>query len=103
MITGQVKDSDITYSSVFNERHDNGRLHFKNVAGSEAGGWVVKVPDTNQWLQVDFRNELLISAVATQGRNGFAQWVKSYTLSYSNSGRQFEFIPYNFKQVGKRH
>ena len=100
MATGQIKDSDITYSSVFSEMHDNGRLHFKP-SSTDKGAWVAKVQDTNQWLQVDFHSELLISGVATQGRDDISQWVKSYTLSYSNSGGQF--ASYNSKQVCQCH
>ena len=94
MESGQIKDADITYSSMLDSFHDDGRM---NVPGDQ-GAWVPAANDTNPWLLVDLRSETLISGVATQGRhNSPKQYVTSFTLSYSYSGETF--ISYNSSQV----
>ena len=43
-------------------------------------------------MQVDLGVVTRVKRIATQGRYDANQWVKSYTLSYSNNG--IRFIPY---------
>jgi hypothetical protein len=56
-----------------------------------AGAWCAKRNDGNQWLQVDFGAMTRVTRVATQGRRGSAQWVKTYSVSYSKKGYGFAF------------
>uniref|UniRef100_A0A4W4EH00 Contactin associated protein family member 5b n=1 Tax=Electrophorus electricus TaxID=8005 RepID=A0A4W4EH00_ELEEL len=42
--------------------------------------------DQLPWLQVDLRERVEVTAVATQGRFGSSDWVSSYTLLYSDTG-----------------
>ena len=42
--------------------------------------------DSNQWIQVDLSTPFKITAIQTQGRNGYDQWVKSYKVAYGNDG-----------------
>lgn len=42
-----------------------------------------------QWLQVDLGDRVEIVAVATQGRYGSSDWVTSYTLMFSDTGRNW--------------
>ena len=89
-----IPDRNISASSVYPsspvEKHDAayGRLHFRRGNG-RVGAWCAATNDQNQWLQVDFGTEMMISGVATQGRQAINQWVKSYSLSYSLDGRTF--------------
>ncbi len=48
----------------------------------------------NQWLQVDFEKQTVITGISTQGRAdaGYIQFVKTYIVLYSNNG--VEFQPY---------
>uniref|UniRef100_A0A3B5MF64 Uncharacterized protein n=1 Tax=Xiphophorus couchianus TaxID=32473 RepID=A0A3B5MF64_9TELE len=57
------------------------RLHQK------AGGWSPMVTDQDPWLQVDLREQMEVTAVATQGRYDSSDWVSSYLLLYSDTGR----------------
>ncbi|KAK7913710.1 hypothetical protein WMY93_013921 [Mugilogobius chulae] len=52
-----------------------------------AGGWSPLVTDQEPWLQVDLREQMEVTAVATQGRYDSWDWVSSYVLLYSDTGR----------------
>uniref|UniRef100_A0A3Q3N8H6 Contactin associated protein family member 5 n=1 Tax=Mastacembelus armatus TaxID=205130 RepID=A0A3Q3N8H6_9TELE len=55
-----------------------------------AGGWSPLVTDQEPWLQVDLREQMEVTAVATQGRYDSWDWVSSYLLLYSDTGRTFQ-------------
>ena len=65
----------------------NGRRH-----GRYGGAWCAKRRDRRQWLQIDFGALTKVYRIASQGRQNSAQWVKSYSLSYSKNG--YKFITY---------
>lgn len=83
----EVADQLMTASSYSGSscRARFGRLN--SYAG--AGAWCAKRNDRNQWLQVDFGAMAKITRVATQGRRGSAQWVKTYYVTYSKKGYSF--------------
>ncbi|KAM5228653.1 contactin-associated protein-like 4 [Ctenodactylus gundi] len=54
-----------------------------------AGGWTPVVSNQNQWLQVDLGERVAVTAVATQGSYGSSDWVTSYLLMFSDSGRSW--------------
>ncbi|KAL9951704.1 hypothetical protein ACROYT_G044426 [Oculina patagonica] len=91
--SGAISDTQITASSEYSY-HDfyaakNGRLHFQETQ-SAAGAWVAATLDANQWLQIDLGSQhFRVTRVATQGRNGFDQWVTRYKLQYSNDKVSF--------------
>lgn len=45
------------------------------------------VTDQEPWLQVDLGEQVEVTAVATQGRHDSWDWVSSYLLLYSDTGR----------------
>lgn len=45
------------------------------------------VTDQNPWLQVDLGEQMEVTAVATQGRHDSWDWVSSYLLLLSDTGR----------------
>lgn len=45
------------------------------------------VTDQDPWLQLDLREQMEVTAVATQGRYDSWDWVSSYLLLYSDTGR----------------
>ena len=94
MGSGAILDSQITASSEYSPllAPSRGRLNSQVHAGS----WSALVLDVNQWLQVDFLQNVTLSKVATQGRHSYPQWVLSYLLSYSMDGSAFE----TYKQCG---
>ncbi|XP_047457635.1 contactin-associated protein-like 5 [Mugil cephalus] len=55
-----------------------------------AGGWSPMVTDQEPWLQVDLREQMEVTAVATQGRHDSWDWVSNYLLLYSDTGRAWK-------------
>ena len=66
------------------------RLHLTR-NGEKQGGWTALTDDRNQWLQVDLNTFARVTVIATQGRNGFKEWVTKYKLQYSDDGVTFNF------------
>ena len=85
MQSGKIPDSRINASSEWNAYWGprNGRLH-----GNKC--WIARPSDTNQWLQIDFKYKATVTEILTQGRTQYDQWVKSYTIAYSDNGVNFE-------------
>ena len=91
-----IQDFQITASSEWDSNHGptNGRLNFK-AGGGRTGAWSAKSNDANQWFQVDFRKETIVSEIYIQGRQDRDQWVTSYTVSYSNDGKNYRLYTQN--------
>ncbi|XP_076854460.1 contactin-associated protein-like 5 isoform X2 [Brachyhypopomus gauderio] len=51
------------------------------------GGWSPDLTDRSPWLQLDLRDRMEVTGVATQGRYGSRDWVSAYMLLYSDTGR----------------
>ena len=86
----RVSKGMLTASSMYNHYYGpwSARLQARNY-GSARGGWVAKYRNRNQWLQIDLGVATRVKRIATQGRYDANQWVKSYTVSYSNNGVRF--------------
>ena len=54
------------------------------------GSWSARRNDQNQWIQADLGRKEVVTAIATQGRSNYNQWVKTYSISYSLDGKTFE-------------
>jgi len=80
-----VQDADITASSIHDVFHDPGqaRLHGN-------GSWMPLVQDANQFLQIHFKDETNVSAVAVQGHPNYEYWVTKYSLSFSVDGKAWD-------------
>ncbi|XP_029202215.2 uncharacterized protein LOC114966489 [Acropora millepora] len=91
MQNGKLPNSAISASSTLNSYYgpENARLHFHPQSGRN-GAWIPKTQDLNQWLQLDFGVETVVTRIETQGRQDAAQWVKKYTLRYSKNGDYFQ-------------
>uniref|UniRef100_A0A3Q0T7X4 Contactin associated protein-like 5a n=1 Tax=Amphilophus citrinellus TaxID=61819 RepID=A0A3Q0T7X4_AMPCI len=57
---------------------------------SGAGGWSPTVTDPEPWLQVDLRDRMEVTAVATQGRYDSSDWVSRYLLLFSDTGQAWK-------------
>uniref|UniRef100_A0A8D2JD64 Contactin associated protein family member 4 n=1 Tax=Varanus komodoensis TaxID=61221 RepID=A0A8D2JD64_VARKO len=55
-----------------------------------AGGWTPLISNKYQWLQIDLGERTEITTVATQGGYGSSNWVTSYLLMFSDSGRNWK-------------
>ena len=97
MTRGTITDAQITASSELDNTHSaaQARLHSK-AKGSKYGAWSAHEND-HQWLQIDFGSPTKITRVATQGRNGFNEWVTKYNLSYSDDSVHF----HSYKMMGE--
>ena len=85
-----ISDAHVTASSQMDDTNSarEARLHSKSI-GNQRGGWVALKNDLNQWLQVDLGTFTRVTRVATQGRDGYDQWVTKYRLQYSDDGDIF--------------
>ncbi|XP_067107092.1 contactin-associated protein-like 5 [Osmerus mordax] len=69
----------------------NSAPHFAKLNRRDgAGGWSPLVLDRQPWLQVDLRDRMEVTAVATQGRYGSSDWLSSFLLLYSDTGRAWQ-------------
>ena len=98
MESGRISDASIRASTEFNFGHRaaNARLNFRAGHG-RTGAWSARYNDHGQWIQIDLRRTMEIRRVAIQGRPDADQWVKSYTLFYSQDGGHF--YPYENNKV----
>lgn len=98
MEDGAIIDAQITASSQVDDNHSavQARLNFK-ADGSKAGAWSALTNDRNQWLQVDLGSYTRVTRIATQGRNGYNEWVTKYNLQYSDDEGNFQL----YKQIGE--
>ena len=96
-----ITDAQITASTEYNAAHgaSNGRLNFK-AGGGKTGAWSALTNNVHQWLQVDLRAKTEVTGIKIQGRQDFNQWVKTFTISYSNDGATFQ--PYQNGKVCKQ-
>ncbi|XP_020614238.1 lactadherin-like [Orbicella faveolata] len=77
-----IPDPDITASSEVSIYYGPRLGRLNNVeSGSDQGGWcgLVKLGD---WIQVNLRKIAKVTAIATQGRQDYPQWVKTYKICY---------------------
>ena len=77
----RIPDSAISASSFVSEG-----THPRLVRLNSRSAWVAAHGDTKSWLQVDLGKNAMIKKIATQGKRGAYQWVKTYTLSSRANG-----------------
>ena len=90
--SGAISDGQMSASSQWDENltASQGRLNVKAVPG-EGGSWSAKDNNVRQWLQVDLGNpHTKVTALATQGRSDYPQWVTKYKVQYSGDGDNFQ-------------
>ena len=92
MESGDISDAQLSASTelVPEKGAKHGRLQSK-WNGVSGGGWVTKISDTNQWLQIDLldQHSYVVTKIATQGRNYYSRIVTKYKLQYSDDGVTF--------------
>ena len=92
MENGAISDGQISASSQQDDNYapQRGRLNIK-ISGVKQGGWTPLQTDLTPWLQVNLGSYIRVTRVATQGRDGFDQWVTKYTVRYSVDEASFQF------------
>uniref|UniRef100_A0A6Q2YHV6 Contactin associated protein-like 5a n=1 Tax=Esox lucius TaxID=8010 RepID=A0A6Q2YHV6_ESOLU len=69
----------------------NNAPHFAKLNRRDgAGGWSPQATDRQPWIQLDLRNRMEVTAIATQGRYGSSDWVSGYLLLFSDTGRAWK-------------
>jgi len=101
MESGMIKDHQITSTAPCDNDHRAALARLNNQPGksswsgdSHVGAWVPRgtTPGT-QWIQIHFSRPSTITGVMTQGRpRGFKQWVKTYTLQFSDDAITWDDI-----------
>ena len=87
---GKVPDRAFSASSQWDKYHRANRARLNSVATKRyRGGWSARKNNRRQWLQFKVRRRARITGLATQGRQDLNQWVRSYSISYSLTGRSF--------------
>lgn len=90
MESGKIKNEQIT-ASTFLKHHEpyEGRLNLKG-----GRGWYAKYNRKTEYLQIDFKRVINITAVATQGKSNVKGmldvYVKEYKLSLSDNGKNWK-------------
>ena len=93
MESGAISNGQVCASTEWDANHAaiQARLHFKSAPG-KAGSWSAKHSNLCQWLQIDLGNKhTKVTGLATQGRNGYGQWVTKYKVQYSDDGVNFQY------------
>ncbi|XP_076471901.1 lactadherin-like isoform X2 [Babylonia areolata] len=93
MITGAVKDWQITASSTYPQEWDR-RCHEKyaRVYLPNKFGWCAKYKSPSEWLQVDLGVAARITGVMTQGRGDGTEWVTRFMVSYSMDAYHWNYV-----------
>ncbi|KAM8793234.1 contactin-associated protein-like 4 [Eudromia elegans] len=87
-LVSALPQSSFSSSSELSISHSPGFARLNRRDG--AGGWSPLVSNKYQWLQIDLGERTEITAVATQGGYGSSDWVTSYLLMFSDSGRNWK-------------
>ncbi|XP_028408770.1 uncharacterized protein LOC114531336 isoform X2 [Dendronephthya gigantea] len=87
-----VVNPQLTSSSEKGEtsRARNARLRLEPIDGERDGAWIASADDSNPWLRVDFKSNVTLRGITTQGRFDAAEWVTSYEVTHSIDGINYE-------------
>uniref|UniRef100_A0A452UHA9 Contactin associated protein family member 4 n=1 Tax=Ursus maritimus TaxID=29073 RepID=A0A452UHA9_URSMA len=87
-LVSALSQASFSSSSELSSSHGAGFARLNRRDG--AGGWSPLVSNKYQWLQIDLGERMETTAVATQGGYGSSNWVTSYLLMFSDSGRNWK-------------
>ena len=98
MESGDISNGQVRASSEWNGNYAafQARLYFEAAHG-KAGSWSAKYNNLDQWLQIDLGSKHEVTGLATQGRNGYGQWVTKYKVQHSDNGVNFQY----YKEQGQ--
>jgi hypothetical protein len=88
---GTIPDDAFTASSTDGEEF---HTHFARLNGPKY--WCAKNHDSSKWMQVDLGQTMTVCGVDTQSARSCNEYVKLYTISYSNDGGAWE----EYKEAG---
>ena len=94
MESGRITDDQISASSVYDSNYGPTRARLNQPSDPPfSGAWSAgRGSPPNSWIQVSFLKETLVTAVITQGRPDYEQWVKRYSVEYTQDGLSWDYI-----------
>ncbi|XP_072045004.1 uncharacterized protein [Amphiura filiformis] len=95
MESGRIVDSQLSASSVWDPLHGPTRARLNQPReGHSRGAWTAgsSAQDQDQWIQVSFLQETVVTAVIIQGREDEDQWVTQYSVEYTRDGSAWNYI-----------
>ncbi|KAJ8339369.1 hypothetical protein SKAU_G00361550 [Synaphobranchus kaupii] len=87
-LVSSLPQTSFNSSSQLSNTHSPGFAKLNRRDG--AGGWSPLESDKYQWLEIDLGERTEVTAIATQGRYGSSDWVTSYLLMFSDTGRNWK-------------
>ncbi|KAI1905287.1 hypothetical protein AGOR_G00014550 [Albula goreensis] len=87
-LVSSLPQTSFNSSSQLSSTHSPGFAKLNRRDG--AGGWSPLHSDKYQWLEIDLGERTEVTAIATQGRYGSSDWVTSYLLMFSDTGRNWK-------------
>ncbi|XP_046567293.1 lactadherin-like isoform X1 [Haliotis rubra] len=97
MITGTIKDWQISASSVYPQEWDRGcNEKYARVYLPNKLGWCAKYKSSSEWLQVDMGVAARVTGVMTQGRGDGLEWVTSFMVSFSMDAFHWNYVTDNY-------
>lgn len=104
MESGLISDKFLSTSSAWNNKYFlYGAQRARVNLNTWPEGWNAVKNDPNPWLQIQFEQEKIVTAVATQGfgNTNANEWVKTYFLAVSSDGEQWQtYSDKNKEKVG---
>ena len=93
MESGRIADDQISASSVFDSNHGQTRARLNQPSDAPLkGAWSARSNNQQQWIQVTFPKKTVVTAVITQGRADYGQWVEQYSVEYTQDGFTWNYI-----------
>ncbi len=93
MEDGRIEDSQITASSMYSDVYEprNARLNWAG-SSTRGGAWMAGTHNTNQWIQVNFRDLMRVSGVITQARSSASMRVTEFRVLFKSFGTMWNFV-----------
>ncbi|XP_046862238.1 lactadherin-like [Xenia sp. Carnegie-2017] len=89
MENGKIPDSAITASSEYASAYLAPFARLRNTKSLKCSWAPTGSNRMNSWHQVNFGKNTIITGVATQGSCQSNEWAKTYSISYSNDGKNW--------------
>ncbi|PAA75025.1 hypothetical protein BOX15_Mlig008209g3 [Macrostomum lignano] len=87
MISGEIRDWQVTASSSFPEKFSWGagcQGHHARLYGRDGRAWCPQFNSRSEWLQIALGTEATVTGVMTQGRGDGKEWVTAFAVNYSS-------------------
>ncbi|CAF4337736.1 unnamed protein product [Rotaria socialis] len=91
--TGEIKDWQITASSIDEQRKEQCQANFIRLySSSNNQAWCPRIDQSHQWIQIDLGTPTKLHGFMTQGRPGSREWITSLLISHSLDYYHWNYI-----------